>query len=94
MTNWADGLAAYFRELANYYNDSRIPSRVMTGAAELRAEFNQTGSSVWEYAESLQATLAERRVLKIACGSGRWTQFAADVAERVLATDPCPRLLD
>jgi ubiquinone/menaquinone biosynthesis C-methylase UbiE len=70
----------YFRNLANYYNDSRIPSKVMTGAAELRAEFNQPGSWVRECAESLQATLTKRRVLEIACGSGRWTQFVADVA--------------
>jgi hypothetical protein len=26
---------AYFRELADYYNNSRIPSNVMTGAAEI-----------------------------------------------------------
>jgi hypothetical protein len=38
--------AGYFRELADYYNHSRIPSKVMTGAAELRAEFNQSGSWV------------------------------------------------
>lgn len=35
----------------------------MTGAAELRAEFNQPGSWVRECAESLQMTLAKRRVL-------------------------------
>ena len=28
---------AYFRDLADYYTNSRIPSKVMTGAAELRA---------------------------------------------------------
>jgi SAM-dependent methyltransferase len=94
MTNGLMDHTAYFRDLANYYNDSRVPSRVMTGAAELRAEFNQTGSWVWECGESLQETLAKRRVLEIACGSGRWTQFAADVAQCVVATDPCPRLLD
>jgi SAM-dependent methyltransferase len=82
--------AAYFQGLADYYNHSRIPSKVMTGAAELRAEYNQTGSWVWKCAESLQASLAKRRVLEVACGSGRWTQFVADVA----ATDPCPALLD
>jgi SAM-dependent methyltransferase len=83
---------AYFRDLADYYNHSRIPSKVMTGAAEIRAEYNQAGSWVQECAESLQAALAKRRVLEVACGSGRWTQFVADVAEHVLATDPCPAL--
>ena len=33
-------------------------------------------------------------MLEIACGAGVWTQFVAEVAERVVATDPCPRLLD
>jgi hypothetical protein len=37
---------AYFRDLADYYNNSRIPSEVITGAAGLRAEFNQPGSWV------------------------------------------------
>ena len=74
---------AYFRDLADYYNHSRIPSKVMTGAAKIRAEFNQTGTWVWECAENLQATLAKRSVLEVACGSGRWTQFVADVAEQV-----------
>ena len=47
--------AAYFQDLADYYNHSRIPSKVMTGAAELRAEYNQAGSWVQECAKSLQA---------------------------------------
>jgi SAM-dependent methyltransferase len=80
----------YFRELTDYYNHSRIPSKVMTGAAEIREEFNRPDSWVRECAESLQQTLTKRRVLEIACGSGRWTQFIADVAERVVAADPCP----
>jgi hypothetical protein len=70
MTNGLMDYAAYFRDLGNYYNDSRVPSRVMTGVAKLRAEFNQTGSWVWECAESLQATLAKRRVLESPAGRG------------------------
>ena len=54
--------AAYFQGLADYYNHSRIPSKVMTGAAELRAEYNQTGSWVWEGAESLQERASYRIV--------------------------------
>ncbi len=84
----------YFRQLADYYNNSRIPSKVMTGAAEIRADFNRQGSWERQCAEHLQLVLAKRRVLEIACGSGRWTQFIADVADRVVALDPCPRLLE
>ena len=84
----------YFRQLADYYNNSRITSKVMTGAAEIRADFNQEGSWVRHCAEHLQLTLAKRKVLEVACGGGRWTQFIADVADRVVATDPCPRLLE
>jgi SAM-dependent methyltransferase len=66
----------------------------MTGAAEIRADFNREASWVRHCAEHLQLTLAKRRVLEVACGGGRWTQFIADVADRVVATDPCPRLLE
>jgi ubiquinone/menaquinone biosynthesis C-methylase UbiE len=82
----------YFRELADYYNHSRF--KKMTRVAEFRADFNRPGSWVRECAESLQLTLAKRRVLEIACGAGVWTQFIAEVAERVVATDPCPQLLN
>jgi 2-polyprenyl-3-methyl-5-hydroxy-6-metoxy-1,4-benzoquinol methylase len=85
---------SYFHDLADYYNNSRIPSSVMTGAAEIRAEFDQSGSWVRQCAENLQLTLAKRRVLEVGCGAGRWTQFIADVAERVVASDPCLRLLE
>ena len=33
-------------------------------------------------------------MLEVACGAGTWTQFIAEVAEQVVATDPCPQLLD
>ena len=86
--------ASYFQDVADYYNNTRVDCEKITGVAKARAEFNQRGSWIRECAESLQITLAKRRVLEIACGAGVWTQFAADVAERVVATDPSPRLLD
>ena len=82
----------YFRQLADYYNHSRLPK--MTAVAETRADFNREGSWVRHCAEHLQLALAKRRVLEVACGGGRWTQFIADVADRVVATDPSPRLLE
>lgn len=90
----ASDYPAYFHDLADYYNNSRIPSSVMTGAAEIRGEFEKEGSWVRECVKELHMTLAKRRVLEIGCGGGRWTQFIADVAERVVATDPCLRLLE
>jgi hypothetical protein len=47
----------YFRDIADYYNHSRIPSKAMTGAAELRAEFNRPDSWVRECVESLQVQI-------------------------------------
>lgn len=43
----------YFRELADYYNRSRLHCKVMTGATEIREEFNRPDSWVRECAESL-----------------------------------------
>jgi SAM-dependent methyltransferase len=37
--------------------------------------------------ERLSEVLAEHRVLELACGTGYWTQFYADSAQSVLATD-------
>jgi SAM-dependent methyltransferase len=90
----ASDYSSYFHDLADYYNNSRIPTSVMTGAAEIRAEFEREGSWVRECVKELHPTLAKRRVLEIGCGGGRWTQFIADVAEQVVATDPCLRLLE
>ena len=44
--------------------------------------------------ERLLLTLAERKVLELGRGAGRWTQFIAQVANQVVATDPCARLLE
>jgi 2-polyprenyl-3-methyl-5-hydroxy-6-metoxy-1,4-benzoquinol methylase len=86
--------ASYFRELADYYNRSRIHDKKMTGAAAIRAEFEKEGSWVRTCAKDLQAVLANRRVIEVVCGGGRWTQFIADVAEKVVATDCSPQLLE
>jgi SAM-dependent methyltransferase len=91
--SWPD-YPAYFRELADYYNNSRIPSSVMTGAAEIRAEFNRGGSWVRHCVENLQLNLAKRSVLELGCGAGRWTEFIAHTADQVVVTDPCARLLE
>lgn len=41
----------------------------------------------------LRATLAGRRVLELACGTGYWTQACADVAKHVVAIDIAPDVL-
>jgi SAM-dependent methyltransferase len=42
---------------------------------------------------ALQTTLAERHVLEIACGTGHWTTYAAQVARSLTAIDSAPSML-
>ena len=85
----------YFKELADYYNNSRLkPNDSMrTGVSDLRRQYNDPNSWVHACVNNLQSVFRGKRVLEVACGPGTWTQFLADVAEQVLATDQSPRLL-
>ena len=49
---------------------------------------------VHEMVADMQAALRGRRVLEVACGTGHWTCFAAEVAGHVTALDAAPRMLD
>jgi ubiquinone/menaquinone biosynthesis C-methylase UbiE len=46
-----------------------------------------------ELTEAVQRTLADRRVLEIACGTGYWTEVAARVAGKIVAIDVSERML-
>lgn len=46
-----------------------------------------------EMQSHLREALAGHRVLELACGTGYWTQYYADTAQSVLATDINPEML-
>lgn len=48
---------------------------------------------VREMIADMQAALRGRRVLEVACGSGHWTCFAAQVAGHVTGLDAAPQML-
>ena len=82
----------YLTDLAAYYNESRLPTE--PGAAGgFRNDAARPLSWSRPIVAEMQARLAGKRVLEAACGMGRWTQLAADVAEHVVATDVSPNLL-
>ena len=73
--------------------------------AALRAYYNER-APVYDHAYSgtapawvdamaadLRAALADRHVLEIACGTGHWTRYAAEVATSVTAIDTAPAML-
>lgn len=49
---------------------------------------------VREMVADMQAALRGRRVLEVACGTGHWTCFAAEVAAHVTGVDAAPAMLD
>ena len=83
----------YLTALAEYYNGSRLPSK--PGAAAGFPEAVQSPDH-WAHqiAADLTIALAEKRVLEVACGNGRWTQIAARAAKHITATDIAQNLLD
>ena len=52
-----------------------------------------TAQWVSDMIAGLQAALRGQHVLELACGTGHWTQFAAEVAAHVTATDLSPAML-
>src|SRR5438045_216238 len=83
----------YVSGMVKYYNEARVPSRP-GDAAGFRADVERDPNH-WAHAmiEDLRSAVVGKRVLEIACGMGRWTQFAAQTAEFILATDAAPNLL-
>ena len=45
-------------------------------------------------AEAMKETFRDRRVLEGACGTGFWTEVAAEAAQHVVAVDIAPEMLD
>ena len=86
--------ATYFKELADYYNNSRLDLSAMRGVSNLRREYDDPNSWVRACVNNLQSVFRGKRVLEVASGAGKRTQFLADVAEQVLATDQSSRSLN
>lgn len=86
--------ATYFKELADYYSNSPLNLNAMRGVSNLRREYDDRNLWVRACVNNLRSVFRGKRVLEVACGAGKWTQFFADVAEQVLATDQSSRLLN
>src|SRR5215212_8349048 len=84
----------YLSGMVKYYNEARLPSQ--PGDAAGFREKVEGDRTHWAHGmiEDLRSAVRGQCVLEIACGMGRWTQFAADSASFVLATDAAPNLLE
>ena len=83
----------YMAAMVHYYDATRIPAEPGQ-AAGVRRDMARDPAH-WGHAmvADLHALFRGRRVLELACGMGRWTQFVAESAAFVLATDTSPNLL-
>lgn len=79
MTTEKDELAAYYAKRAGINEQAYQLPACQADLAELRRRLHET--------------LAGHRVLELACGTGYWTQYYADAAQSVLATDINPEML-
>ena len=72
-------------ELRRYYD--RRASGYEEGYERDDAVFQ---AELTEMIDAAKKTLADRRILEIACGTGYWTEKVAEVAEHITATDVSP----
>ena len=79
MKNDHNELAAYYAQRAANLEQAYQRPECQADLAELQRRLGET--------------LASHRVLELACGSGYWTQYYAEVAQSVLATDINPEML-
>ncbi|HTK75684.1 MAG TPA: methyltransferase domain-containing protein [Gemmataceae bacterium] len=86
---YSEGLFAYYDHPDNHVH--------LNGAAKMAREYDrqvaQPGHWRREVVHAQRRALRGRRVLEVACGTGVWTRYLADVTEHVLATDASPRML-
>jgi 2-polyprenyl-3-methyl-5-hydroxy-6-metoxy-1,4-benzoquinol methylase len=88
--------AKYGEAMLAYYDHPGNPVHQDTATNKARAfdeEVARRGHWRREVVRALCRALRGRRVLEVACGTGVWTRYVADVADRVLATDAAPNLL-
>ena len=88
--------SAYLQEMFEFYDGPLNPVHETSAAQHLSAMealFSTEGHWFREVVQAMQAAVSGRRVLEVACGHGRWSIFAANTANQVVATDNAPRLL-
>ncbi|MHA2250131.1 MAG: class I SAM-dependent methyltransferase [Candidatus Kariarchaeaceae archaeon] len=76
-----DNLVDYYRKRASEYEKIYFQAD-----SEFREENRNLGNV-------LKNLFSVRRVIEIACGTGYWTQFVAETAKSIVATDLVPEVL-